>query len=165
MAELFAAVVSVAPTRRRRWLWAAWWTASPQADPFRPPDASEGGAKSREEALLAAERVAGRALLEIDGKWARAWARVMQGRPAGMTADRPTASPTPRPQAAASCWAVLGLTPQATVTDIRTAFRALALQLHPDRGGDPEAFLRLRQAHDAALDRAMRAAKRPRRRR
>jgi hypothetical protein len=83
---LFAAVVSIAPTRRRRFLWAAWWTAAPSREPFRKPDASAGGARTREEALRQAEAAAGRTLVETSGLWARRWrgaARRRSGRDAG----------------------------------------------------------------------------------
>ena len=66
---------------------------------------------------------------------------------------------------AASIWQLLGLSPQATVAEIRAAFRQRALLTHPDRGGDPEAFRALREAHDQALARRTRASKRPRRKR
>jgi hypothetical protein len=81
VSELFAAAVSIAPTKRRRFLWAAWWTAPPARDPFRKPDASEGGARTRDEALRHAERAAGRTLVQIEPLWARAWARVLMGLP------------------------------------------------------------------------------------
>jgi hypothetical protein len=166
--ELFAAVVSIAPTRRRRFLWAAWWTAPPGRDPFRKPDASEGGARTRDEALRRAEQAAGRVLIEIEPLWARAWARVLMGAPpfSPSSGDPTRAAPrASREPESSSIWALLGLTPQATVAEIRAAFRRRALVTHPDRGGDPEAFRALRHAHDEALARRSRAAKRPRRRR
>jgi hypothetical protein len=46
-------------------------------------------------------------------------------------------------------WAVLGVAPGSTVAEIRRAFRARALQVHPDRpGGSAAAF---RELHDAAV--------------
>lgn len=168
MSELFAAVVSIAPTRRRRFLWAAWWTAPPSREPFRRPDASEGGARTRDEALRRAEEAAGRPLVQVEPLWARAWARVLMGEPpfsqpagaSSQAAPRVRREPPP-----ASIWQVLGLTPQATAAEIRAAFRQRALVTHPDRGGDPDAFRALREAHDAALARRERAGKRPRRKR
>ncbi len=166
MSELFAAAVSIAPTKRRRFLWAAWWTAAPTRDPFRKPDASEGGARTRDEALRHAEKAAGRALVEIEPLWARAWARILMDLPpfTQPTADA-TSTTTPRAsrEPEASIWQLLGLTPQATIPEIRAAFRQRALVTHPDRGGDPEAFRALRRAHDEALVRRTRAGKRPRR--
>lgn len=165
MSELFAAVVSIAPTKRRRFLWAAWWTASPSRAPFRKPDASEGGARTREEALREAERVAGRPLVEVEGLWARAWARVLMGQPAfpqGVT-DEGARPPRParREAPVGSIWAVLGVTPQATLAEVRAAFRERALVTHPDRGGDPDAFRALRAAYDEAVARRTKAGKRP----
>lgn len=169
MSELFAAAVSIAPTRRRRFLWAAWWTAPPSREPFRRPDASEGGARTRDEALRRAEKAAGRALVQIEPLWARAWGRVLMGEPPFSPTDKDTtthAAPRAnREPAPASIWQLLGLTPHATVPEIRAAFRQRALVTHPDRGGDPEAFRALREAHDEALARRARDGKRPRRKR
>lgn len=150
-------------------MWAAWWTAAPSRAPFRKPDASAGGARTREEALREAERAAGRALVEIEGLWARAWGRVLMGEPAfpqGLAAEPEPAGArrVGREPPPGSIWEILGLGPQATVEEIRAAFRQRALVTHPDRGGDPEAFRALRRAHDLALERRGRAARRPRRR-
>ncbi len=168
MSGLFAAVVSVAPTRRRRFLWAAWWTTAPCRAPFQRPDASSGGARTREEALREAEAAAGRALVEIEPQWARAWGRVLMGEPA-FPAHAPAEAPPTAPRGhgqgppPGSIWDVLGVSPHATVDEIRAAFRQKALVTHPDRGGDPDAFRALRRAHDEALARRSRAARRPRR--
>lgn len=167
MSELFAAAVSIAPTRRRRFLWAAWWTAAPEREPFRKPDASSGGARTREEALREAEKAAGRALVEIEGAWARAWSRVLMGEPAFPREGAERAAgegPRARREAPASIWQTLGVEPGASVEEIRAAFRQRALATHPDRGGAPEAFRALRSAYESALERRERAAKRPRRR-
>jgi hypothetical protein len=156
---IFTGVVSVVPTRRRRFLWAAWWTAPPEADPFRRPDASSGGARTPREALDAACAAAGRGLVEIDGRWAGAWVRVQRGE-----------APFPKPKARAAApegeaaratgvskgsraWAlgVLGLPKDATADAIKRAFRALALRTHPDRGGDSAAFLEAMRAQEVAL--------------
>jgi len=167
--DLFVAAVSIAPTRRRRFLWAAWWTEPPTRAPFRRPDASEGGARTPEEALRQAEQAAGRSLVEIEGSWARAWARVLMGQPAfapqaaGAEAGGPRRARTePEP---GSIWQVLGVEANASVAQIRAAFRQRALVTHPDHGGDPEAFRALGRARDEALLRRARAAKRPSKRR
>jgi hypothetical protein len=163
--ELFAAVVSIAPTRRRRFLWAAWWTAAPERAPFRRPDAAEGGARTRDDALRQAERCAGRPLVEVDGLWARAWARMLMGRPpfSPRAAETETGASAPRAtrEPASSIWRTLGVDTRATVEQIRAAFRQQALVTHPDHGGDPEAFRALRRAYDEALERRTRARKRP----
>jgi hypothetical protein len=62
-------------------MWVAWWTAPPAREPFRKPDAFSGGARSPEDALVQARRAAGVPLVEIEPYWARAWARVLLGRP------------------------------------------------------------------------------------
>ena len=153
---LFAPVCAIAPTRRRRFLWAAWWTAPPVHTPFRKPDAFEGGARSREEALRAAERAAGSALQEIESGWARAWSNVLVGKepwPSQRASEarplRPRREPTPKP----SIWQTLGVEPNATLLEIKRAYRLRALDAHPDRGGSDEAFRALQRAYESALKR------------
>jgi hypothetical protein len=158
VSELAVAVVSVARTRRRRFQWAAWWTSPPQRHPFRKPDAHGGGSLSREDALRDAERVAGRSLNEIEPRWAQAWSRVMQGEPAfpaAHAAERPARRPSPTADVA-SCWTVLGVAPDATLAEVKRAYRQRALATHPDRGGDPAAFRELQRAHERALARRRR---------
>lgn len=156
-AELAVAYVSVATTKRRRFQWALWTEGPPRERPFRPPDQHGGGAKTFEEALAAAEAAAGRVCQRLEGRWARAWSRVLQGHPpwprrAGHgEAPKPAAAPTPR-----SAWDVLGLPPHADRPTIRAAFRALAKVHHPDHGGDPEAFRELHAAYERALRRRRR---------
>jgi curved DNA-binding protein CbpA len=43
----------------------------------------------------------------------------------------------------------LGLTTEATPGDVKRAYRALALEHHPDRGGDPEEFRRVTNVYRA----------------
>ena len=155
---LFAPVCAIAATRRRRFLWAAWWTAAPTRSPFRKPDASEGGARSREEALRAAERAAGCTLLEIESSWARAWSNILVGKdpwPSQRSGEPKDAPPRPRlaVQSKPSVWQTLGLTPQATLPEIKRAYRERALQAHPDRGGTDEGFRALHSAYESALKR------------
>jgi DnaJ-domain-containing protein 1 len=139
----------------------------PEAEPFRKPDASSGGARSREEACADAERAAGQRLVEIDGRWAGAWVRVLRG-------DKPWPKPREEkasvaPQSAIAkgsrAWAlsVLGVGPEATADEVKRAFRAAALTTHPDRGGDEAAFIDAKRAHDVALA-ALDGTKRRRRR-
>jgi len=159
---LFTAVCSIAPTRRRRFFWAAWWTAAPTAKPFRRPDAADGGARTREEALAAAERAAGRALVEIEGTWARAWSNVLVGKDPWPT-PRNTATRVVKPRGvtvnAASVWQTLGLTGAASEREIKAAYRKRALEAHPDRGGSDEAFRALQRAYESALKRSARPRK------
>ena len=42
----------------------------------------------------------------------------------------------------------LGLEPGADLESVRRAFRERAKETHPDRGGDPEAFIRVREAYE-----------------
>lgn len=157
---LSQAVVSIARTRRRRFLWAAWWNEAPAERPFRKPDAHGGGARTYEDALRDAERITGRSLSVIEPRWARAWSRVMQGeRP--WDGEAPGARRAPadeRSAPRASIWKVLGLRPDASVEDIKRAYRARAKETHPDQGGDAETFRALHRAYERAL---VRRAKRP----
>jgi hypothetical protein len=142
------------PTKRRRFFWAAWWTAPPAADPFSKPDASSGGARSREEACADAERAAGQRLVETDSRWAGAWVRVLRGDKPWPKPREPRASaPPPAITRGSRAWAlsVLGVGPEATADEVKRAFRAAALTTHPDRGGDEAAFIDAKRAHDVAL--------------
>lgn len=47
-------------------------------------------------------------------------------------------------------WQVLGIPPTATAEQIETAYRSLAQQHHPDKGGTAEAMANLNRARDAA---------------
>jgi DnaJ domain len=146
--QLAVGVFALARTKRRRFLWCAWWTATPTEKPFRPPDAWGGGARTREEAQALAERAAGRALFPIDDHWAGAWKRHLAGR-----------EPFPKPRAPkppTEPYAVLGLTRDATLDDVKRAFRAAALTHHPDHGGSSEAFVATKRAYDAIVKRRLR---------
>jgi hypothetical protein len=55
------------------------------------------------------------------------------------------------PMASSDPLAALGLEPGATVEDIQTARRRLALAHHPDRGGDAAQMRTINEAADAAL--------------
>ena len=46
---------------------------------------------------------------------------------------------------------VLGLEPGATAEAVRSAFRSLSREHHPDRGGDAERFQTIQAAHDALV--------------
>ena len=54
-----------------------------------------------------------------------------------------------------SARAMLGVSLSATTGQIKRAYRRLALELHPDRGGDPAAFQRLVEAQSFLLARPM----------
>ena len=127
--------------------------------PFLKPDAFEGGARTRHEALLAAERAAGNKLVEIEGVWARAWANVLVGKDpwpsARATPGADTDAVRPAPAAhAPSVWETLGLKPGATLAEIKRAYRLRALEAHPDRGGSAPAFRALHSAYESALKRS-----------
>jgi hypothetical protein len=50
------------------------------------------------------------------------------------------------------CLAVLGLRPPLTLEDVKQTYLARAMAMHPDRGGDPAAFIRLKAAYEEAQD-------------
>jgi hypothetical protein len=164
---LSVAVCAVTTTKRRRFLWAAWWTEPPTESPFRSPDAYAGGARTHDEAFAAAEKAAGRTLSEIPSRWARAWMRVLEGRPAWTTRNGPEAGPVraAKPEGVGSIWQTLGVSPTASATELKRAYHKQALATHPDRGGDPGAFRDVQRAFVEAQRRLARRGPRPRARR
>lgn len=48
-------------------------------------------------------------------------------------------------------WQVLGVSSHATPDEVRTAYRRLASDHHPDRGGDAQQMMRINTARDALL--------------
>lgn len=61
------------------------------------------------------------------------------------------------PEDEQSCYAILGVDPAATSSEIRQAYRKLALAKHPDRGGDPAEFARVTKAYEVLSDSKARA--------
>lgn len=55
-------------------------------------------------------------------------------------------------------YAILGLSADASLDDIKQAHRKLALKCHPDKGGTPEQFHDLNEAYEALRDPLQRAA-------
>ncbi|CAN5227383.1 hypothetical protein BH09MYX1_BH09MYX1_49750 [soil metagenome] len=153
MADLFAPLCSITSTQRRRFFWAVWWSGPPTQIPFRKPDAEGGGATTREEALAAAEAHAKMKLVVVDALWARAWMRILRGQaPWPSKASResqgaPRADGVPSPD---SIWGILGITRDATMDDLKAAYRKRARETHPDHGGSAEAFQRVLRAHREA---------------
>lgn len=161
---LVIALVSITPTQRGRYFWAAWWSAPPTRTPFRKPDASHGGAASLEAARAEAEASAGRALTAIDWRWAHGWNRILRGQPPFTVRDLAALDGVPRaprrnPVARESIWSVLCVDRLASLADIKRAFRKRALETHPDHGGDAADFRAVRAAYDAAIERRSRPAR------
>ena len=158
MTELFAPVVSITSTKRRRFFWAAWWSGPPARVPFKKPDASDGGAETYEEAIAAATARAGAPLTVTDPLWARAWMRVLRGQDpfpskASREPSRPKSAVAVEP---GSIWELLGVTKEVTLMELKAAYRKRAIELHPDRGGDAETFRKLLAAYEEAKKRAAR---------
>jgi hypothetical protein len=145
MKGLSRGVFALARTKRRRFLWCAWWSGEPTQKPFRPPDAFGGGARTREEAQEMAQKAAGRPLWPIDDHWAGAWKRSLAGL-------EPFPKATARaPKVSFDPFVVLGLTSTATLDEVKRAFRKRALEHHPDQGGSTERFLVVKKAYDGIL--------------
>ncbi|MFB6299108.1 MAG: J domain-containing protein [Halobacteriales archaeon] len=53
-----------------------------------------------------------------------------------------------------TAFAVLGVSPSASSAELREAYRAKIKEVHPDQGGDPEAFQRVKDAYAVAKERA-----------
>jgi hypothetical protein len=160
MSDLANAVCSVTATQRGRYFWAAWWTGQPSYGPFRKPDASNGGFASEDAAFAAAEKSTGRHLTRIEPYWARAWNRMLRG-------EAPPPPPTPKERkppaaVASSAWSVLGLEAGASLAQVKRAYRQRALETHPDRGGEEQAFLAVQRAYEQLCERIARGAKRRR---
>ncbi len=67
-----------------------------------------------------------------------------------MSADnRPARSADPNHP---ECLVILGLLPPVTAEDVKQAYLAKAMAAHPDRGGDPAAFIRLQKAYEEAKE-------------
>ncbi|MBL9026566.1 MAG: J domain-containing protein [Myxococcales bacterium] len=112
--------------------------------------------------------MAGRSLTAIDSRWARAWLRALRGETPTVDQKAEPVKPNPGGSAGptrASVWAILGLPPEATVDEIKRAYRRRALETHPDRGGDAEVFRAVQSAYERALIKRQKGDKRPKRKR
>lgn len=85
------------------------------------------------------------ALSLTESRWAGAWLRVRDGLPP--FPERPGRPPLvgPRP---VDPHAILGVPVGAPLEALRASFRAKALLLHPDQGGDTASFIALKRAYD-----------------
>ncbi len=55
-------------------------------------------------------------------------------------------------------YTVLGVSVAATKPQIREAYQKLASRLHPDRGGDSQRFMAIRESYELLMDDARRQA-------
>jgi len=63
----------------------------------------------------------------------------------------PPPSPGPTQESGRpDCLLTLGLLPPVTLEDVKQAYMARAMRMHPDRGGDPQAFIALQKAYEEA---------------
>jgi hypothetical protein len=61
-------------------------------------------------------------------------------------------SPRGNDPAHPECLSILGLLPPVTAEDVKQAYLSKAMAAHPDRGGDPAAFIRLQKAYEDAKE-------------
>jgi hypothetical protein len=156
--RLAQGVYALTQTKRRRWLWCAWWKSSPAADPFVAPDAWGAGLRTEAEAIEAAQTAAGMTLQRVEGRWAGAWVRHRAGLPAFIARPPKAARPISADAltAARSPFTILGISSDADAAAIRVAYRKLALTTHPDRGGNNAVFIAARRAYESAMRRTRR---------
>jgi len=64
----------------------------------------------------------------------------------------PSPAASPSPHAPPPFLATLGLLPPVTEEDVKQAYLAKAMAMHPDRGGDPEQFIQLQRAFEEATE-------------
>jgi hypothetical protein len=71
-----------------------------------------------------------------------------------MTSSQSPSSRDPSPASPhhPKCLTVLGLLPPVTAEDVKQAYLAKAMAMHPDRGGDPAQFVLLQKAFEEAND-------------
>ncbi|MEO5725659.1 MAG: DnaJ domain-containing protein [Byssovorax sp.] len=143
--------------------WAAWWASSGLA--ATPVPDAHGLADRIEEAHARARAAIRRAkgdrasVLSLDAQIAVEAARIVRPASPGYDAgsewwgEEPRRRPASRePEPSRRSWLqVLELSWPCSAADVRKAYRRLALQRHPDRGGTNAAFNTLTKARDAAL--------------
>lgn len=61
---------------------------------------------------------------------------------------RTAASPYDGEMNLGEAYSILGVEPDASVSDLKAAYRRRALATHPDRGGDPRGFIRVQAAYE-----------------
>lgn len=62
--------------------------------------------------------------------------------------DGPMGGGPRQPVDTEALYKVLGLEKSASDSDVKRAFRKLALKKHPDKGGDPEEFKKIQAAYE-----------------
>jgi hypothetical protein len=159
----FYAVCSIGRGGISGFFWASWWTSSglattPLPDAHGLADKVED-AHAQARAAIRKARGERAAVLSLDAQIAVEAARVVRPASEGYDAgsewwgDDPRRRSTPRsPAPAPRSWLqVLELSWPCSAVDVRRAYRRLALERHPDRGGTDAAFHALTRARDAAL--------------
>ena len=159
----FYAVCAIGRAGVPGFFWASWWTSSglavsPRPDAHGLADRVEDAQARARSAILGA-RGARASVLRLDAELAVAAARVVRPASPGYVAGEEWWGEEPRrrsngrsPGPAPLAWLqVLELSWPCSRADVRRAYRRLALQRHPDRGGTDASFHALTQAYNAAL--------------
>jgi hypothetical protein len=151
---------AVCPIRRgdvAGFFWAAWWTtqgilSTPAPDAHGIVDARHLAYARAREAIVEAKGPRA-SILQLDSDMAVEAARIARPAAHGYRtgeADPPAATRPPL-QTRHAWLATLNLSWPCTVTEVRKAYRRLARERHPDRGGTDSAFDALTKAYEAAL--------------
>lgn len=158
---------SIAEVRGRA-VWSVWFGHRPTREHFEPSDV-RGEATDVHAARLAAFAAFSRARgvtrwAEIDSLFAIADDRQARGVDPVFPGDKRRAPREVAPREIADeVLEVLGLEPPITLERARAAYKARALECHPDRGGTHEQMLALNRAFATVRERLEPTASRPRR--
>jgi len=74
-----------------------------------------------------------------------------------MGSSTPTNTPANTPSPQPAYYETLGVSPDASQTDIKKAYYKSAFENHPDRGGDKEKFQKINEANSTLSDPTLRS--------
>lgn len=149
---------SIGPKVRGTHHFAAWWSAPPTATPFRPPNFHNAAATyeqaerqisfwlrvhKRDDVTIVRE--------QLPSTWVTAAQRAARGQRPWHGDPPPDPGVDPGPDIGPSL-VMLGLERGCTAADVQAAYRRLAFENHPDRGGDVARFRELTRARERALE-------------
>jgi hypothetical protein len=132
------------------------WLANPMVGSMTPQEAAAMRARLEETVPRASPEVVAQVKAEQEAREAesreraKAFAEIL-GRAFAPNSGAPPALPLGCPLHMHMHLSVLGLRWPCTREEVKAAYRSLATQHHPDRGGDPEQFKKVQAAHDRFL--------------